>query len=164
MQTCLTTELHALLFSKKFDKAVADFDKTIRLKPKYSFAFLGRGLARNGQGEYAKALADYDQAQKLDPDYPAPYKYRALLRATCPDEKIRDGRLAVQDANQGCEKTRFRDATYLDALAAAYAEAGDFEKAALWQSRALQQNPGDKMAEYQERLALYRDGKPYRAE
>ena len=151
-----------MLFSEEFDKAIEDFNKTIELKPKYSFAFMGRGLAWRGKGEFAKALADYDQAQQLDPDYPAPYKYRALLRAACPDEKLRDGRQAVQDAIQGCQRTRFRDASYLDALAAAYAEAGDFRQAVQWQSRALGQNPGDRQAEYQQRLALYRDSKPYR--
>ena len=160
----LNNRAHALLFSDQYDKALKDFNKTIELKPKYSFAYMGRGLTWRGKGEYAKALKDYDQAQQLDPDYPAPYKYRALLRASCPNEKLRDGKLAVQDATIGCEKTQYRDPSYLDALAAANAELGDFSQAVRWQARATERAPQSRQADYEKRLNLYRDKKPYREE
>jgi len=51
----------------------------------------------------------------------------------------------------------------LDTLAAADAEAGDFDSAVKWQAKAiaLESNPQEK-AEYGTRLALYMDRKPYR--
>jgi hypothetical protein len=49
-------------------------------------------------------------------------------------------------------------------LAAAYAEAGDFERAVEWQSNALELVPAQDQANYRQRLELYRSRKPYHAE
>ena len=63
--------------------------------------------------------------------------------------------------------TDWKDADYLDTLAAAYAEAGDFDAAVKWQEKALgllakddEQNRKD----FDARLTLYRAKKPYREE
>jgi hypothetical protein len=53
----------------------------------------------------------------------------AWILATCPDEKVRDGRRAVEVAKNICEATGYKDYRYYGTLAAAYAEAGDFENA-----------------------------------
>jgi tetratricopeptide (TPR) repeat protein len=56
------------------------------------------------------------------------------------------------------------DSNILDTLAAAYAEAGDFDQAIKWQQRAIELNASD--ADFvkggKERLELYRQHKPYR--
>ena len=58
--------------------------------------------------------------------------------------------------------TAWKEYRNLGALAAAYAELGDFRKAVGWQHRALDLAlPADKK-EFQDRLALYQAGKPYR--
>lgn len=51
----------------------------------------------------------------------------------------------------------------LDTLAAADAEAGDFDSAVKWQAKAiaLETDPKEK-ADFAARLALYKDRKPYR--
>jgi hypothetical protein len=58
------------------------------------------------------------------------------------------------------------DCGYIDTLAAACAENGEFESAIKWQTRALELKPGD--AEFQkcgkERLELYKSGRPYTEE
>ena len=51
------------------------------------------------------------------------------MRATCPEEKHRNGQQAVEYATKACELTAWKNAPYLGTLAAAYAEAGDFAKA-----------------------------------
>ncbi len=52
---------------------------------------------------------------------------------------------------------------YLDTLAAAYAEDGHFEEAVKWQEKALELMTTEEFKkEYEDRLALYRMGKPYR--
>jgi hypothetical protein len=58
--------------------------------------------------------------------------------------------------------TGWNDADKLDTLAAASAEAGDFEAAVKWEEKALALYKGDDgWDEARQRLALYRDKKPY---
>jgi hypothetical protein len=88
---------------------------------------------------------------------------RAWLWATCPDARYRDGKRAVESATRACELSEWKDAVFIDSLAAANAEAGDFEAAVKWQSKANELYPAaeDKKQE-EERLKLYREKKPYR--
>jgi hypothetical protein len=59
-------------------------------------------------------------------------------------------------------------ASYLDTLAAAYAEAGRFEEAVRWQEKALadpalaKQVSREEYARCRQRLDLYKQRKPYR--
>jgi tetratricopeptide (TPR) repeat protein len=49
--------------------AIAEFSKTIELKPDYANAWCGRGNAYYCLHQYDKALADYSKAIELDPKY-----------------------------------------------------------------------------------------------
>jgi serine/threonine protein kinase/tetratricopeptide (TPR) repeat protein len=53
----------------------------------------------------------------------------AWRQATYPSAAIRDGAKAIENATKACELTDWNDGAYLDVLAAAYAEAGDFDNA-----------------------------------
>ena len=86
------------------------------------------------------------------------------LSATSPDAKYRDGKRAVESATTACALSQWKDPTQLDALAAAYAEAGDFAAAVTWQEKAAALAPGDQKEDYRSRRELYRGGKPYRQE
>jgi tetratricopeptide (TPR) repeat protein len=61
----------------------------------------------------------------------------AWLLATCPDEETRDGERAVALAELAVRITRRGNATYLDTLAAAYAESGRFDAAIEVEEEAL---------------------------
>jgi tetratricopeptide (TPR) repeat protein len=69
----------AWLSKEDFDKAIADFDESIRVEPGCSQAFAGRGNACMGTGDGAKAIADLDEAIRLDPDDEATYAARGLV-------------------------------------------------------------------------------------
>jgi hypothetical protein len=83
--------------------------------------------------------------------------------ATCPEERHRDGKRAVEAAKRACELTGLTSAEILDTLAAAYAESGDFPKAVEYQEKAIGLwHDASTKREGEIRLNLYKDRKPYR--
>jgi tetratricopeptide (TPR) repeat protein len=85
--------------------------------------------------------------------------------ATSKDDKIRDGKTALKYALKAVESSQRRLASYLDTLAAAYAEVGDFAKAIAVEEEAL----GVPAAQWeqegiQSHLELFKAGKPFREE
>jgi hypothetical protein len=114
--------------------------------------------------DYARALSACDELIRRYPDLVDAHERRAWILATCPDGRFRDGRRAVTAATRAAELTSWKDAHILATLAAAYAEAGDFPGAVRWQERALERLAAFPPAsgQVQDRLALYRAGKPYR--
>jgi tetratricopeptide (TPR) repeat protein len=149
---------------KQYDKAIADYNQAIRLDPKSVLAIVNRGFAWQDKGEFYKAINDYNRAIKVDPKYGRAHVALAWLYATCPDKKFRDGKLAVESASRGCQLTMWKEPAKLAVLAAAYAESADFKKAVRWQEEANDRylDPDDR-AQGRERLALYKEKKPFRA-
>jgi tetratricopeptide (TPR) repeat protein len=153
---------NALAAKGDYAGAVADFDEAIRRDPRDGDAYLNRGMARQSLGEYARALEDYNLAVEVEPKRAAAYEHRALLLAACPDDKLRDGKKAVENATRACELTGWKDPTMLSTLAAAHAEAGDLDGAVRFQARVLEIQGKNAPRETRERLELYRKGKKYR--
>jgi serine/threonine protein kinase/TPR repeat protein len=87
----------------------------------------------------------------------------ARLLATSSDPNLRDGTNAVIFAEKSVAITRRTNDTYLDTLAAAYAEAGDFAKAVSVQEEAIGLLTHEQSkADFTSRLRLYKLGSPYR--
>jgi tetratricopeptide (TPR) repeat protein len=147
------------------DKAMQDNAEAIRLDPKYWHPYWWRSFSRSKKGDYHKAIEDLSEALRLDPKNPTVYDTIAQLQATCPDEHVRDGRKAVQNATTACELTAWEGWPQIDTLAAAYAEAGDFANAVKWEENAIALSaptgtPGSQFLQH--KLALYKSGKPLR--
>ncbi len=51
----------------EYDRAIADYDKAIELKPNNPVAYNNRGNAYSSKREYDRAIADYSKAIELDP-------------------------------------------------------------------------------------------------
>ena len=124
-----------------------------------------RAKAWNRHFQYARAIDDYAEAIRRAAADPAPRRALAWLLATCPNRAFRDSPRAVQEGTMACELTHWKSAECLDALSAAYAEAGDFSSAVKWQSQAVKLlPPGDKklLRLYLARQAMYEFRHPYR--
>jgi tetratricopeptide (TPR) repeat protein len=151
---------------KDFDKSIADYTEAIRLKPVDYLAdcYCGRAGVYAKKGQYDKALGDYAEALRVRPAHYFAYADLAWLWATCPESKIRNGQKAVEYATKACELTRWKGAYFLNTLAAAYAEVGNFPEAIKWQKKALEEPELPKSFGEQARphLELYQQGKPYR--
>jgi len=84
----------------------------------------------------------------------------AWLWATCPEERFRDGKKAVEFATRSCELTKWKDANMLRTLAATYANVGEFDKAVEWQEKAKKGLGEEFRKKGEERLKLYTKKKP----
>lgn len=104
--------------------------------------------------------------RRLSEEHPLMLEKLARLQATYPAAEFRDGPKAIENATKACELTDWKNANYVDTLAASYAEAGDFDSAVKWQKKAIELLTEDTSAEsrsdYESRLNLYQSGKPYR--
>jgi tetratricopeptide (TPR) repeat protein len=146
--------------------AVKDYDKAIALYPADPDARLGRARALYKQAKPVAAAGDIQEVLRLDPKNAAALNLRAWYLAVGPDAAHRDGQKAVDLATKACELTDWKVAAYLDTLAAAYAEAGRWDDAVKWQEKALAdaelaKDDGPAMTQ---RLALFKEKKPYREE
>jgi tetratricopeptide (TPR) repeat protein len=148
----------------EFDKAIKDFDDYIRLTPTDATGFRFRGNAWLVKMEYDKAIADFNEAIRLNPKVATAYANRGRTwdakMATCPDEKVRNGKRAVELAKKAQDANK-EDAKTMDILAAAYACAGNFKEAVRWQERALENEQYMKNAAFRGRLELYRKMQPH---
>jgi tetratricopeptide (TPR) repeat protein len=165
--------LHDPPQSLKYDMGLLVEDERIRQRPDDPVAHLNRGIWHRWHGSYSKALSDYDRSIRIDPTIA--YAFCALgdLRATCPDEAFRDGRLALEDARTTMELAvkageligDWRHRLYLQVFAAAHAADNQFRKAIAFQARALDLAlTRTTRSEISLRLELYRTGVPIRDE
>jgi tetratricopeptide (TPR) repeat protein len=148
---------------KDHDRAIADYNEAIKLDHGLAGAYSNRGLAWSDKKDYDKAIADYNEAITLDPAVAWAYNNRAWLMATCPVAKYRDGKMAVESAKTACELSEWREPYHIGTLAAAHAEAANFDEAVKWQTKAnAVYTDADDRRDGEERIKLYRDKKPYR--
>ena len=116
-------------------------------------------------GRSREARAYLHKAVALDASHPEIDNQLAWLLATSSEAGLRDGPRAVQLAERACQLTDFKEPVYVGTLAAAYAEAGQFEPAIVAAQKACElasKSGTPKVLEAnQERLVLYRAHQPY---
>ena len=148
----------------KLDEAIGDYNAALQLEPNHTEVYASRADAFLRQKKYRQALADLRMAVQMKSKKPdVALNSLAWLRATCPDTGTRDGKEAVKLAMKACELSNWIYWGYIDTLAAAYAEAGDFKHAVKYQKQVLEMmKKSTDHPELQRRLALYEKHKPYR--
>jgi Flp pilus assembly protein TadD len=152
-----------LIKQGKLGEALSELAVAVRLDPGNAEAHNNLGAVLVKQGRVEEAMAHYTEALRHDPDDAEVYNNRAMIWAAYPEARYRDGRRAVEAAACACELTGWKDSRILDTLAAAYAEAGEFEAAVKWQTTALDLVTDTREREdFRTRLELYRKRQPYR--
>lgn len=67
--------------SGEYDKAIAAYDKAIKLMPNNAYGYYDRGNVWSKKREYDKAIADFDQAINLKPRFSLAYLNRGAAKA-----------------------------------------------------------------------------------
>lgn len=155
----------------KWELELADLNTCLHLNPGDVQALGWRADAYVSKGQYEKAVVDFQEALRLAPTNDAAARNElGWFRATCPEASFRSAKEAIELATKACELTSWGEASYVDTLAAAYAEAGEFDKAVSYERKAMalsdqaETSEGDanRRKRMKERLSLYEKRQPFR--
>jgi tetratricopeptide (TPR) repeat protein len=143
------------------EEILADFAAALRVDPYRADIYYCRAqfFETFDSGSFAADRRQYEALIAAEAAY-----VDAWRLATSPDDKIRDGRKAWNLANQACAATDFKKWNYVDCMAAAYAESGDFEHAIEWASKAIDLAPENERPACRRHLKAFEQQKPWREE
>jgi tetratricopeptide (TPR) repeat protein len=164
----LYTRAGVFLRQGKPELAIQDCSEALRQHPVFFEAALLRASANAALGRYAESLKEIEHVIAIRPRTTAlarALRDRAWLRATCPDPSFRNGRQAIKDATAACRIMSWDDEDMIDTLAAAYAEAGDFDSAVRYEEQALAVKgiTAEDSTRLQNHLALFKQHQPVRS-
>ncbi|MEM8668013.1 MAG: tetratricopeptide repeat protein [Planctomycetota bacterium] len=161
-ETAYTYRGYAKLSLGKFTDAIDDLDRVICQRNVHSKVAYFRGYANELLGHWQQAFDDYTLAYDLRATELLAELALARLQACSPDDSIRDGAKAIENARRICVRTAWKDWIPISVLAAAHAEANDFQKAIEFEKQALELAPNPEKPERQKRIDQFQSGKPAR--
>ena len=151
-----------------YDKALEDYNKAIDLDPGSYVAYDYRGFLYSRMGDSERAIDDFERVIRMAPEKPIGYNGMAWMYATCPKAEARNGAKALELATKACELSEWKDGIYIDTLAAAEAETGNFDDAVKHAQQALAMVQANKpvdarmVEEMTDALLAYQQKRPYR--
>ena len=155
-------------FMRKGDAraAIHNYRMALQNNPDFFKAYYNIAKILYGQGNIDEAIQNYQKALAINNETPQTLYNLSWIYATSEKSRYRNGIKAVKLAEKLCILTGRQQPLALDALAAAYAETGNYGKAAGIAQKALhlarQMGPKELANELEKRLRLYQLGKPYR--
>ena len=155
-----------LLLQGAYRDAIEHVEQALRLRPTHPGAHfnLAEALAATGDAP-AAAVSHFREALRLRSDWSPALIGLSWLLSSHPDAAIRSPEEAVRLAERASDLTHRTDAAPLDALAAAQARLGRFDEAvataALAVDLASRAGSSAQAMEIQQRLAVYREHRPY---
>lgn len=164
----LQMQLAAFYTDKQMaDEAIVALNRVIELEEDNGLAWRLRGDMHLYAGHHDKAITDFEKALELAPADSGVLNNYAWTLATSPYPNIRDGKRAVELASKACELTQHEAPHILSTLAAAHAEAGEFEEAVKRSEEAVAKAEDLGILEgydgqLQAELNSYKSGQPWR--
>ncbi len=148
----------------RLDEAIRHYRRALEIEESFKVHYnIGMALARGGQ--CAESLSHLRRAVHLHPSYTPALVGLAWLLATHPDAAQRNPQEALSLATRADRLTNSQAAGPLDALAAAWAANGRFDRAVVMAEKACwvacQAHEMRYSREIRERLECYRSGRPY---
>ena len=143
-------------------KAIEIYNQVVTKHAANWAALRGRADARLSIGQHADAIDDFEAAMKLQAHDDGILNNFAWVLATSPNERLRDGRRAIELAKTACELTEYKKPHILSTLAAGYAETGDFQTAIRWSEKAVQLGQPPVKEQLAKELQSYKANKPWR--
>jgi tetratricopeptide (TPR) repeat protein len=153
-----------LLNERNYARARRELERARRHDPGLAQVWFGLAQLDQHAGEHKAARANLEKAITLAPDHALMRNFAGWLYATSPVAALRDGRKAIEHARRACELTGWTHYGFVDTLAAAFAEVGDFAQATnfQWYALSLWDSDDESRAEAEERLTLFQKRRPYR--
>jgi Flp pilus assembly protein TadD len=111
------------------DGAITQWRATLALRPNDPGTNTSLANALVQRGLFREAVPHFEIALQSEPDSTAPLNNLAWLLSVAPDSAVRNGKQAVEFALRLNRVTNHGNPFFIRTLAAAYAEAGQFEKA-----------------------------------
>jgi tetratricopeptide (TPR) repeat protein len=111
------------------NEAVHAFEMALQLSPEAPVTQFQLATLLMALGNVRESLEHYRVAMRLRPDWPEVLNNIAWTYATCSDARFRNGREAIHMSERACELSHRKEPVFIGTLAAAYAEAGQYENA-----------------------------------
>ncbi len=149
------------------DDAAKHLRIAMGINPRLAGALVDHALTLLRQGKYQDAVPLLQAVVTFKPDDAGAVVTAAQMLSTAPDPAVRDGKAALELALHAVKLEGNGSLEALNTLAAAYAEAGQFQDAVhtatTARDLALAAGRSDLAAEIQQRLDLFRAGKAFHA-
>ena len=119
-----------LTVTGRFDEAAEQYRQALAIREDNVDAHSNLARVLWAEGKGSEAIEHFRRASELRPDATSPLAGLAWIRATAPDLSMRNPAEAVTLGERAVDLSGHRDPAIIDILAAAYASAGDFDRAA----------------------------------
>jgi tetratricopeptide (TPR) repeat protein len=152
------------------ERAIGVLQQVVDRNPQNATAWYFLGNAELKSRQFTQAIEAYRKATEAAPNLLDAHNNLAWILSVHPEKQFRSGEEALRIAKRLCEATRFQEARFLDTLAVAYAETGQFEPAVETAKKAIEvagqaaRNDAAEVAikPIQDRLKLFENREAYR--
>lgn len=123
--------------NEKYDLALTEVNKALDVLPLHNESLITKALIYGKIKQYRKRIDTLRKAVNTGSKRPQAYNNLAYLLATSSNSSYRDGEEALELALKAVDLANKPNPIYIDTLAAAYAEVGQFDNAVNSQQKAI---------------------------